>query len=135
MRGNESGVGFQNDYGRDDSNKWKDACQKDMKSTGPRAGEEMNRAALSRRIIRYPATVDDGKSWRKRHTGLTCCRSVRQRRPLTVQLATQCAESDGASFPDPHRHYRPAQCTLGMKYKTLNNSMALNHGPGFKSKP
>ena len=114
---------------RDDSTRRKDACQRDMKNTGLRVGEEMDRATCNRKIIRYLAILDHqekpaGK--RRRHAGLTCCKSVRRRRPLSVQHATQCAESDGASFPDPHRHYQPAQCTLGMKHETLKTSTALN---------
>ena len=40
--------------------RWKDACQRDLKSTGLRAGEETERAMWRRKIISY--TGDDGKS-------------------------------------------------------------------------
>ena len=53
---------------------------------------------------------------------------------MSVQHATQCAESDGASFPDPHRHDQPARCALGMKHKTLKTSTALNPEVGPDSK-
>ena len=44
--------------------RWKDACQRDLKSTGLRAGEETDRAMWRRPVI--PATLHDGKSQRKR---------------------------------------------------------------------
>ena len=31
--------------------RWKDVCQRDLKSTGPRAGEETDRALWRRKII------------------------------------------------------------------------------------
>ena len=33
--------------------RWKDACQRDLKSTGLRAGEETDRAMWRRKIISY----------------------------------------------------------------------------------
>ena len=46
--------------------RWKDACHRDLKSTGLRAGEETDRAMWRRKITIIPATLHDGKSQRKR---------------------------------------------------------------------
>ena len=40
---------------------WKDACQRDMKRTGLRAGKDMDRAMWSRKIISYTVTLYDEK--------------------------------------------------------------------------
>ena len=42
--------------------RWKDACQRDFKSTGLRAGEETDRAMWRRKSSFIPATLHDGKS-------------------------------------------------------------------------
>ena len=46
--------------------RWKDTCQRDMKNTGLRAGEEMDRATWRMKISSHSATLDDGKSQENR---------------------------------------------------------------------
>ena len=43
--------------------KWKDACQRDLKSTGLRAGEETNRAMWRRTIFSY---TSDPTGWERK---------------------------------------------------------------------
>ena len=45
--------------------RWKDACQRDLKSTGLRAGEERTGRCGEERSSVIPATLHDGRSQRK----------------------------------------------------------------------
>ena len=53
--------------------RWKDACQRDLKSTELRAGEGTDRAMWRRKIISYTGDpIHDGKSQRKRRRRRLC---------------------------------------------------------------
>ena len=69
--------------------RWKDTCQRDLKSTGLRAGEEMDRAMWRRKIIS--------------HTGVTVCVCMRFAcviRSGYLVLANQHTSSEGQGSRD-----------------------------------